>query len=81
MSTLVLGSEITLSGKPALVVRIVKSQSIFERQTFVELVDEIYAEVRKQDGTPEFVQLSLHAEQFNHKKSEIKALDPLWRPK
>ena len=82
MSTLVLGSNTEIGGEQALVVRLVHSQSIFElADGSVEFIDEQFAELRRADGTPEFISLTKTNQPFIEKKSNIRALDPIWRPK
>ena len=81
MSTLVLGSEYKLDDQACLVVRIIKSQSIFEDDSGVEQIDELYVELKRPDGSPEFISLMKNSTKFTEKKSNIRALDPVWRPK
>lgn len=78
MLTLILGAE----HEGALVVRITKSQSLFQATDgTVDQVDELYAELKTPDGSPDFVSLLSTTTKFTELKSEIKPLDSIWRPK
>ena len=76
------GLEVRHENKPALVVRKVSSESLFEDQFGnCTLIKETYNELIQQDGTVIFVTESCTTEK-TAKDSKIRGLDPqIWRPR